>query len=816
MSERTTIGGTVYESIGSSSSNLLLKCNGTARIQWGSKLIDLIKNGKIASGDSSSQVSVISDISEIKSDGVYVLNKEKSLQLWVCKNGEQYNLTGVDLYISASTKQDITAEQRKQALENIGMYYNTLDDVRSANITNGLVYVLEDSTLYTIKEGIISEFEAKLKTVTVETNNEHGEIINSAIKIVLSILDEEYISLENDQITISKPVHIKEYVQFGSEGADAYHGYRFFFNGDSSQLDVDKINVRLGIPTHEYIEITYSDLYFKFTSGSLEPHKWYLITDFQNHWKLFANDTKYNRPILVRALTNASFYKEGQLFKDRRVIIHYDITYNETIKYTAESESSISAKGRITWMKDSNNNEANFDFLDYSDFEGNPLSTLHDSIEDSTLDSSIFPKYSYNNKLTVYDLKGITVKNQILETVNVNTVDFQFPDTKNPEEIVEGEILPTMIMHNNTITCRGLTLTPNCTEFYSNVLTEISNVVIDSSVFSNNIIAQIYTTIPTISSIESFVDVVDNTIFTPTQFTYSLKNVNSQGIINSIISNSIVKSTFGIINNSTINGFITNSTFDDIADCTFDSRMIKVQFKSLLNCVLSLGSLENVTCRSDISNYIISQETDPILYDVNKIKDVYFSNGQLSIVSDLDRSFKRGMIIMHSGITAIPEGWAICDGNEYTYNGITSRTPNLINRFIKAVGTVSDISTVNNPDLNSANEFNLDERHLPSHSHPHKAHSHSFAGSDSDTVSITINAVNSATEKQAIVTMEGGISGHSGDDVSSSNISASDTVYISISGTTSAVSSMENTKTWANESFKIEPNYYSLIFIMKL
>ena len=52
MSERTTIGGTVYEAIGSSSSNLLLKCNGTARIQWGSKLIDLIKNGKIASGDS--------------------------------------------------------------------------------------------------------------------------------------------------------------------------------------------------------------------------------------------------------------------------------------------------------------------------------------------------------------------------------------------------------------------------------------------------------------------------------------------------------------------------------------------------------------------------------------------------------------------------------------------------------------------------------------------------------------------------------------------------------------------------------------------
>ena len=412
-------------------------------------------------------------------------------------------------------------------------------------------------------------------------------------------------------------------------------------------------------------------------------------------------------------------------------------------------------------MKDGNNNEANFDFLDYSDFEGNPLSTLHDSIEDSTLDSSIFPKYSYNNKLTVYDLKGITVKNQILETVNVNTIDFQFSDTKKSE----GEILSTMTMHDNTISCRGLILTPNCTEFHSNVLTEISNVVIDSPIFINNTIEQIYTTIPSISSIESFVGVTDNTIFTPTQFTSSLKNVNSQGIINSVISNSIVQSTFKVINNSKINGFIKNSTFDNITDCIFNSQITKVQFKSLFNCILSLGSLENITCHSDISNYTTSQETDPLLYDVNKIKDVYFLNGQLSIISDAGGAFSRGMIVMHSGITAIPEGWAICDGNEYTYNGITSKTPNLINRFIKAVGNISDVSAVDNPDLNSANEFNLKDRHLPDHSHPHKAHSHSFEGSGSDTVYITINAVNSATEKQAIVTMEGGTSGYSGDDV---------------------------------------------------
>jgi hypothetical protein len=32
MSERTVIGGVSYETIGSNTSNLLLRCNGTARI----------------------------------------------------------------------------------------------------------------------------------------------------------------------------------------------------------------------------------------------------------------------------------------------------------------------------------------------------------------------------------------------------------------------------------------------------------------------------------------------------------------------------------------------------------------------------------------------------------------------------------------------------------------------------------------------------------------------------------------------------------------------------------------------------------------
>jgi hypothetical protein len=75
-------------------------------------------------------------------------------------------------------------------------------------------------------------------------------------------------------------------------------------------------------------------------------------------------------------------YEKGFLFKDQRVQINYDAFYQEPIKQIQivdgiTSEANVTARGRITWMKDGHNNEANFDFLDYTDTEGNELTTLH-------------------------------------------------------------------------------------------------------------------------------------------------------------------------------------------------------------------------------------------------------------------------------------------------------------------------------------------------------------------------------------------------------------------------------------------------------
>jgi hypothetical protein len=58
----------------------------------------------------------------------------------------------------------------------------------------------------------------------------------------------------------------------GSEGADALTGYRLFIDGGTSRLEVDEITVRNGLPSQEYLEITFEDLMTLYYNARLKPH----------------------------------------------------------------------------------------------------------------------------------------------------------------------------------------------------------------------------------------------------------------------------------------------------------------------------------------------------------------------------------------------------------------------------------------------------------------------------------------------------------------------------------------------------------------
>lgn len=765
MSERTTIGGTVYEAIGSSSSNLLLKCNGTARIQWGGKLIDLIKNGKIASGDSQELIFIITDESEIKSDGIYLLTTQESNKLWISKDGNKYDLTNADLYISASKPQTLTVDQKKQALDNIGLNYNSLEELQSAKIQNGIAYVLNTKTLYTIKDGVVEEFEAKLKTVSVDNASVEGDVISGKVKLILSILDDEYLILADQRITANYSIHVKDSAQIGSESADATQGYRLYIKGGTSYLDVDEINVRHGFDIKFYTETTFNEFIALLNTSSLKPLEWYLIKDYQNPWKLQAYKEEFNRPILIRALNEKSVYEKGYLFKDHRIVIKYDPSYQKTITYTKTdgTKGNVNTRGLITWMKDQFNNEANFDFLDYTDINQNPLTVLHEG--------SIFPKNSYNNKLVAQNLKGITIIEGVLEDTNTYQVSFS--------ETIEN-------MHDNLMEVKNLTV--NTDNFYNNNLTDIDNLEINAN-FCNN--------------------------------------------------------TLNIVNNIQINQPVEHCEMTSLTNSTINASLLNCKFKKIQECTFEEGTIENVTSYCDLVSIDFSESTYNSLYDTTKVKEIYNTSDKIKVICIPDVIFYRGMIVMHSGIEPIPEGWAICDGNEYTYQGVTSKTPDLKNRFIMAVTSTEEIKQTDNEDINDKGELILKKEQLPKHKHEiditklPQYTTNEIEGNTSryDPQSQYVNTDSGTLSVGVSVSVSVSVSvGESSD---SDSDSSSDSDSITLSGATlnylgqgsnyesiahkhkidwgaNNLVTEENDKTEEQKPIKPIPNYYSLIFIMKL
>lgn len=194
----------------------------------------------------------------------------------------------------------------------------------------------------------------------------------------------------------------------------------------------------------------------------------------------------------------------------------------------------------------------------------------------------------------------------------------------------------------------------------------------------------------------------------------------------------------------------------------------------------------------------------------------------------------RGTIAMYNGQSEIPEGWAVCDGN----NG----TPNLVGKFIKAVSAIGQIGD-NESELNQNNEFIITQEHLPKHSHPHKPHTHNLRGNlsgttgSSGTLTVSLNYSDynwgiKSVQKTFVTSVNGeGITSETGtvDGVSNiktqggnatggnhtHSVSLNVGEGVSLSSSTSQEETLEDSK-WPNKPLKIEPRSYSLVFIMKL
>ena len=291
---------------------------------------------------------------------------------------------------------------------------------------------------------------------------------------------------------------------------------------------------------------------------------------------------------------------------------------------------------------------------------------------------------------------------------------------------------------------------------------------------------------------------ISNSTITNTTFNYNVTQLNVQDA-------TIDRCSFkGLIDNASISGNLT-----------------RCQFEGLSNGIVITGPLNDMTIQSDITpssaNYvqdnvvtteyisiaslIISQQVVPRLTE-NLYKECFVTTKegkQVFMVQLLtDDTTPKGVILMWSGdINKIPSGYGICDGR--TINGI--QTPNLSGRFIKMIGANDSVGPVDNQDLESdGKSIKIKESNLPNHTHNIQVTVESYVGSGSYSYVSGIQGTNvNEGEGNSVTT---------GDIISTSNSS------INLTHTHGATAT--NSDNYANNPINIQPNYYALIFIMKL
>ena len=292
---------------------------------------------------------------------------------------------------------------------------------------------------------------------------------------------------------------------------------------------------------------------------------------------------------------------------------------------------------------------------------------------------------------------------------------------------------------------------------------------------------------------------ISNSTITDTTFNYNVTKLNVQ---NATIDRCLFK---GIVNEASISGDLTRCQFEGL------SNKISIEgplYDMTIQQDITPSSANHVQDKNIITKFvpisplIISNKVVPRLATnlhkecfIDIRGDKYIFMVQLAT----DDNSPRGIIVMWSGdANNIPKGYAICNGDIVD----DIQTPNLSGRFIKMIGPDDkEIGAVNNPDLEKdGKSIKIKENHLPKHKH---------------NIEVTVDetelfAYDSYANSSGTSVQEGeGGSAYVVDDVST----GSSTINLTHSHTATAVNNDNN---YANDAINIQPNYYALIFLMKL
>lgn len=643
MSNFDKLFGRTYSTVGNSDSDFIIKTRGQVKVQWGKKFIDIIKDGKL--NVDVSFIGSVDSYNDIGSkDGLYYVKEDGSIYLVV--NGNKINILGdVDgTYVSFASKQDTADEQKGQASKNLGIRYSSKDEATEYGVTNGIVFLEDANRWYIVEDGVFTLYPSELE------------------------------SPYKKQLIISKEDNSIGALVISGQG----NGNALIFNAGSDTLSIYKNFDNYSIDSSSPIITTVG------TTSTAELG----LDGLSLSKSLFCDSIESSSAsdstgFKLYMLDGKSILSVDQLMvRESSDIV--DITYEELVTLIDSTSLSTATRYRITdfqneWEltteedvidEDEQAVDENGDPLWQDEDETIPVIAVHKNTHPLIVSAITTSKLastgtfddnrewkveydpSYNETLSVnrYDESGnfietveLAAKGRITrltdEKGNSCNYDFKHLRFKITEDGVDKWIYT---FRNGE---EDLSLTDTCK---NNVLT-VNNYEIKSET----------------------VTVRDNGNIVTLQGTLSDNNF---GTINSNFNFS------GTANKLNVSGTLENVTFKE------DSTIDEVTIRSLTNVTFN-ESFSRTTFHSDINDVDFDTTVYALLYDNEKVKDVYYNNNTVSVICIPDiavatSGIPAGTIVMYNGTSGIPAGWAICDGTE--------GTPNLTGNFIKASETAGE------------------------------------------------------------------------------------------------------------------------------
>lgn len=635
--------GRTYSTVGNSDSDFIIKTRGQVKVQWGKKFIDIIKDGKL--NVDVSFIGSVDSYNDIGSkDGLYYVKEDGSIYLVV--NGNKINILGdVDgTYVSFASKQDTADEQKGQASKNLGIRYSSKDEATEYGATNGIVFLEDANRWYIVEDGVFTLYPSELESpykkqlIISKEDNSIGALVisgqgngNALIFNAGSDTLSIYKDFDNYSIDSSSPiittVGTTSTAELGLDGLSLSRS--LFCDSIESSSASDSTGFKLYMLDGKSI-LSIDQLMVRESSDIV--------------------DITYEELVTLMDSTNLSTVTRYRITDFQN---EWELTTEEDV--IDEDEQAVDENGDPLWQDEDETIPViavhkNTHPLIVSAITTSKLSGTGTFDDNREWKVEYDPYYNETLSINRYDESGnfietveLTAKGRITRLTDEkgNSCNYDFKHLK--FKITEDGVDKWIYTFRNGE--EDLSLTDTCK---NNVLT-VNNYEIKSET----------------------VTVRDNGNIVTLQGTLSDNNF---GTINSNFNFS------GTANKLNVSGTLENVTFKE------DSTIDEVAIRSLTNVTFN-ESFSRTTFHSDINDVDFDTTVYALLYDNEKVKDVYYNNNTVSVICIPDMStatsgIPAGTIVMYNGTSGIPAGWAICDGTE--------GTPNLTGNFIKASETAGE------------------------------------------------------------------------------------------------------------------------------